>query len=156
MLGRSGSKGDPGDFDFIGYPHKRLKVIQEEVNKFWSQFAGPKLFMRSKWHTKVRNVAVRDVVWLADQNALRSQYKLARVVKVNADCKGIVRDVNVRVFTSYPVSGVKPDKAIVTDKTKGAAKKLTAKIPPTILHRDVRRLVVLIPVEEQLGKQVEE
>ncbi len=153
LLGRSGSKGDPGDFDFIGYPHKRLKVIQEEVNKFWSLFAGPKLFMRSKWHTKVHNVAVGDVVWLADQNALRSQYKLARVVKVNADCKGIA---NVRVFTSYPVSGVKPDKAIVTDKTKGAAKKLTAKIPPTILHRDVRRLVVLIPVEEQLGKQVEE
>ncbi len=76
--------------------------------------------------------------------------------KVNADHKGVVRDVNVRVFTSYPVSGLKPDKAIVTDKTKGAAKKCTAKIPPTILHRDVRRLFVLIPVEEQLRKQVEE
>ncbi len=112
--------------------------------------------MRSKWHTKERDVAVWDVVWLAGQNALRSQYKLARVVKVNADHKGVVRDVNVRVFTGYPVSGVKPDKAIVTNKTKGAAKILTAKIPPTILHRDVRRLVVLIPVEEQHGRQVEE
>ncbi len=78
------------------------------------------------------------------------------MVKVNADHKGVVRDVNVRVFTDYPVSGVKPDKAIVTDKTKGADKILTAKIPPTILHRDVRRLVVLIPVEEQHGRQVEE
>lgn len=34
-----------------------------------------------------------DVVWLADRNALKSQYKLARVVKVNSDHKGVVRDV---------------------------------------------------------------
>ncbi|XP_073797048.1 uncharacterized protein [Danio rerio] len=146
LLGRSGPKGDPGDFDFVGYPYKRLKVIQGEVNKFWrkwSQLAGPNLFVRNKWHTKERNVAVGDVVWLADQNALRSQYKLARVIQVNADDKGIVRDVNVKVFTSYPVSNVKPAKAKVTTK------KLTDRIPATILHRDVRRLVVLIPIEEQ-------
>ncbi len=63
LLGRSGPKGDPGDFDFVCYPYKILKVIQsqEEVNKFWkkwSQFAGPNLFVRSKWHMKESNVAV--------------------------------------------------------------------------------------------------
>lgn len=30
--------------------------------------AGLNLFVRSKWHTRERNVAVGDVVWLADQN----------------------------------------------------------------------------------------
>lgn len=34
-----------------------------------------------------------DVLWLADQRALRGQYKLARIVSVNADKKVIVRDV---------------------------------------------------------------
>nr|XP_054588876.1 uncharacterized protein LOC129153544 [Nothobranchius furzeri]XP_054588877.1 uncharacterized protein LOC129153544 [Nothobranchius furzeri] len=99
LLGRANLKGDPGDFQFDGYPYKRLKSIQTEVSKFWkkwSQLAGPNLFVRNKWHTKERNVAVGDVVWLADQNALRGQYRLARVVSVNTDRKGIVRDVLVR------------------------------------------------------------
>ncbi len=106
LLGRASPRGDIGDFDFAGYPYKRLRVIQGEVKKFWgkwSQLAGPNLFIRSKWHTKERNVAVVDIVWVADQNALRSQYKLGKVIKVNADSKGIVRDVDVRVFASHPV-----------------------------------------------------
>lgn len=91
LLGRTGNRGDQGSFEFEGYPYKRLRIIQEEVNKFWRswcQLAGPNLFVRNKWHTKERNIAVGDVVWLADQNALRGQYKMARVVSINADKKG--------------------------------------------------------------------
>lgn len=56
----------------------------------------PALFVRSKWHTKERNVTV-DSVWVADQNALRGQYRLGRVIKVKADPN--VRDVvDVRDF----------------------------------------------------------
>lgn len=145
LLGRTGPRGDLGSFEFEDYSYKRLRVIQAEVNWFWrkwSQLAGPNLFVRSKWHTKQRNVAVGDVVWLADQNALRSQYKLGRVVNVNADKEGIVRDANIRTFPSYPISTLKH---VCGDK----AKKRSTKIPATILHRDVRRLVVLLPVEEQ-------
>ncbi|XP_048035062.1 uncharacterized protein LOC125260633 [Megalobrama amblycephala] len=154
LLGRASPRGDPCDFDFEGYPYKRLRVIQGEINKFWkrwSQLAGPNLFIRSKWHTRERNVAVGDIVWVADQNALRSQYKLGRVIKVNADPKGIVRDVDVRVFSSHPVfcSGLEK-----TD-TRKITKSESTKILSTVLHRDVRRLVVLIPVEEQF-KNVEE
>lgn len=148
LLGRANPKGDPGDFQFDGYPYKRLKSIQAEVSRFWkkwSQLAGPNLFIRNKWHTKERNVAVGDVVWLADQNALRGQYKLARVVGANTDSKGIVRDVLVRTFPSYPVPIRKGNGEEPTTKTK----RLKHKIPATVLHRDVRRLVVLIPTEEQ-------
>lgn len=94
----------------------------------------------------MRNVAVIDIVWLADQNALRSQYKLARVISVNSDPKGIVRDCHVRTFPSYPVPLVKIKGQICKDK-----KKKSSQIPSTILHRDVRRLVVLLPKEEQEG-----
>lgn len=146
LLGRTGPRGDPGTFDFEGYPYKRLRAIQTEVDRFWrkwSQLAGPNLFVRTKWHTAHRNVAVGDVVWLADQNALRGQFRLAKVVDVNTDKKGIVRDVHLRSFPSYPVSTVKP-----TQKAKKHSK-----IPATILHRDVRRIVVLLPVEEQQQNQ---
>lgn len=69
LLGRAGPKGDPGSFEFEGYSYKRLRVIQAEADKFWrkwSQLAGPNLFVRSKWHTKERNVAVGYIIWLAD------------------------------------------------------------------------------------------
>ncbi|XP_008290792.1 uncharacterized protein LOC103365200 [Stegastes partitus] len=148
LLGRAGPKGDPGDFQFKGYPYRRLQIIQEEVDKFWKkwcQLAGPNLFIRSKWHTKMRNVAVGDVVWLADQNALRNQYKVARVVSVNVDEKGIVRDINVRIFPSYPV----PIKRSTSGEGSTGREMLSSKIPATILHRDVRRLVILLPIEEQ-------
>lgn len=141
LLGRASPKGDSANFNFEGYAYKRLQSIQSEISKFWKkwcQLAGPNLFVRNKWHTKERNVAVGDIVWIADQNALRSQYKLGRVVNVNPDKKGIVRDANIRVFPSYPVSISKP-----------AKEQSGLKIPATILHRDVRRLVVLLPIEDQ-------
>lgn len=147
LLGRTGPRGDPGTFDFEGYSYKRLRTIQAEVDRFWrkwSQLAGPNLFVRTKWHTAHRNVAIGDVIWLADQNALRGQFRLARVIDVNTDRKGIVRDVYLRSFPSYPVATVKPTKKM---------KKHSTKIPATVLHRDVRRIVVLLPVEEQQQQQ---
>ena len=152
LLGRTSPRADPGDFQFDGYPYKRLQSIQREVSRFWErwcQLAGPNLFVRNKWHTKERNVAVGDVVWLADQNPLRGQYKLASVVSVNTDGKGIVRDVNVRTFPSYPVSLTKPIKGGTMEPNSDGIKRLSSKIPATILHRDVRRLVIVLPIEEQ-------
>ncbi len=147
LLGRTGPRGDPGTFDFEGHSYKRLRTIHTEVDRFWrkwSQLAGPNLFVRTKWHTAHRNVAIGDIIWLADQNALRSQFRLARVIDVNTDRKGIVRDVYLRSFPSNPVATMKP-----TQKMK----KHSTKIPATVLHRDVRRIVVLLPIEEQQQQQ---
>nr|XP_057945469.1 uncharacterized protein LOC131139671 [Doryrhamphus excisus] len=146
LLGRASQSGDLKSFDFSNYPYKRLQVMQSEVNKFWrswSQLAGPNLFIRSKWHTTQRNVKIGDIVWIADQNALRGQFKLGRVVSTNPDDKGIVRDVDVKVFPSYCVPLVKAKRTHPT--CDGPREKMHS----TILHRDVRRLVVILPVEEQ-------
>lgn len=148
LLGRASQSGDVKAFDFASYPYKRLRAMQAEVIKFWrcwSQLAGPNLFVRSKWHTVNRNVAVGDVVWLCDQNALRGQFKLGVVVGTNPDCKGIVRDADVRVFPSYCVPLTRTPKV----KARHPNTRLEQKIQSTVLHRDVRRLVVLLPVEEQ-------
>lgn len=99
LLGWATQSGDFRAFDYTTYPFKRLLEMQTQVSHFWkswSQLAGPHLFIRSKWHT----VAIRDIVWLCDQNVLRGQFKLARVVNVNADFKGIIRDVHVKVSQS--------------------------------------------------------
>lgn len=88
LLGRPSQSGDTMSFDFTNYSYKRLRAMQTEVNRFWrywSQLAGPNLFIRSKWHTAHRNVAVGDVVWVSDQNAQRGQFKLGRVVGTNPD-----------------------------------------------------------------------
>ncbi|KAJ7999295.1 hypothetical protein DPEC_G00213940 [Dallia pectoralis] len=74
LLGRASLSGDIKSFNFDNYPYKRLREVQTQVNEFWRawcQLAGPGLFIRTKWHTTERNVAVGDVVWLCDQNALR-------------------------------------------------------------------------------------
>ncbi|KAB5583862.1 hypothetical protein PHYPO_G00100610 [Pangasianodon hypophthalmus] len=94
LLGRTGPKGDLGSFESESYPYKSLRVIQTEVNWFWrkwSQLAGPNLFVRNKWHTKQQNGAIGDIVWIADQNALRGHYRLARVVSVNTNKKDILK-----------------------------------------------------------------
>ncbi|KAJ8372871.1 hypothetical protein AAFF_G00276100 [Aldrovandia affinis] len=142
LLGRTGPKGDSGGFKW-DYPFQRFQAVQGAVSEFWrrwSQLAGPNLFTRPKWHTRERNVAVGDLVWLADQNALRCQYRLGRVVQVVADSAGVVRDVRVRTVPACPAS---PGGA------KTREKKGSGKLPGVVLHRDVRRIVVVLPIEEQ-------
>ena len=146
LLGRASQTGDLKSFDFQNYPYKRLREIQTQVNEFWkawSQLAGPNLFVRSKWHTAERNVSVGDIVWLCDQNALRGQFRLGRVVTVSSDPKGIVRDAEVLVTTGSCVS-VHPQQPAV--HTSGDREELSNCV---VLRRDVRRLIVLLPVEEQ-------
>ena len=139
-------------FLMSSYPYKRLQEMQHQVNNFWSswsQLAGHNLFVRSKWQ---KNVAVGEIVWLCDQYALRGHFKLGRVVSVNPDSKCIVWDVNVRVVASSCIPEVRP----ATSASKHPAAKhpvssIWRDLQSKILHRDVRRLVVLLPGEEQAG-----
>ncbi|XP_027146421.1 uncharacterized protein LOC113748039 [Larimichthys crocea] len=141
LLGRAGPRGDTQGFEFPTYPFSRLRAVQVEVDKFWrrwSQLAGPHLYVRQKWHAPARNVSVGDLVWVADQDALRGRFRLGRVEESCPDDKGVVRDVKVRVCHSLPIG-------------QSPAREDKEPCPTTILHRDVRRLVVLLPVEEQEG-----
>lgn len=140
ILGRTGLGGDMHGINMETHPWRRLRAVQAGVDKFWSKWselAGPNLFIRHKWHRIERSVKVGDVVWLADQNALRGQFRLGRVVTTYPDKKGIVRDVDLKICIG--LSG--PQKV----------QRGTSDLPTTIvLRRDVRRLVVLIPVEDYL------
>ena len=129
-------------FEFPNYPYQRLRVIRKEVETFWKQWAqlaGKELFVREKWHAATRNVTVGDVVWVADSNAVRGQFRLGRVVEVYPDSRGIVRDVKIRTCPGQPTQGTGRKRRRGMDQP----------ITPAFLLRDVRRVVVLVPQEEQ-------
>ncbi|KAI2651191.1 Endoplasmic reticulum mannosyl-oligosaccharide 1,2-alpha-mannosidase [Labeo rohita] len=67
--------------------------------------------------------------------------------------RGVVQDVTVKIVPSYCVSVIKPVRKPEVRPVNSAASKHPASkdFQPIILHRDVRRLVVLLPVEEQAG-----
>lgn len=123
------------------HPWRRLRAIQIGVDMFWkkwSELAGPNLFIRPKWHQSQRNVAIGDIVWIADQNALRGQFRLGRIQAVYPDKKGLVRGADVKTCAG-----------LLASLTVGQIKRNPQQPAAVILRRDVRRLVVLIPVEDQ-------
>ena len=132
--------GDISGLDLETHSWRRLRAIQIGVDRFWAKWrelAGPNLFIRQKWHRSERNVRVGDLVWVADSNALRSQFRLGRILSVYPDNKGIVRDADIATCTGISAS------------QSGSRKKGSSPLPTAIIKRDVRRLVVLLPVEDQ-------
>ena len=135
LLGRASPRIQSGPFEFSKHPLKRFKLVQEIVDQFWVEWQKltfPKLVVRGKWHTESRNLQINDVVLVRDENALRSEYRMALVSDVFPDKFGKVRKVEVM----YKNIGTEPVKVY-----KGK--------PGTTLKRDVRSLVLLLPVEEQ-------
>ena len=144
ILGRTGQGGDTNGMDIETRSWRRLRAVQAGVDKFWrkwSELAGPNLFIRPKWHRAERNIKAGDVVWIADQNALRGQFRLGRVTTTYPDTKGIVRDADVRTCMGLPTPMV--------PRAPRAQRKDTAMPTTIVIRRDVRRLVVLIPAEDQ-------
>lgn len=140
ILGRASLGGDTTGLDLETHSWRRLRAIQIGVDRFWAKWrelAGPNLFVRQKWHRSERNIRVGDLVWVADPNALRGQFRLGRILSVYPDNKGIVRDADITTCTGIPAS------------QSGSRKKSCSPLPTTVIKRDVRRLVVLLPVEDQ-------
>ena len=138
ILGRASLGGDTSGLDLEIHPWRRLRAIQIGVDRFWAKWrelAGPNLFVRHKWHRTERNVKVGDLVWIADPNALRGQFRLGRILTVYPDCKGIVRDADIATCAGLPVS-------------LAGGRKKSSSLPMAVIRRDVRRLVVLLPVED--------
>ena len=105
---------------------RRAKYVHEISERFWKQWyklVFPSVVIRPKWHVQVRNLRVDDIVMIADNNALRGNYRLARVSEVYLDSKGRIRQVQV----TYKLDTAKSY---------------------TNVKRDVRRLVLLLPIEE--------
>ena len=129
LIVRASGRIPVGSWSNVSNIARRLKYVQEITEKFckiWYKQIFPSVVIRHKWHVEVRNLKVGDIVVVSDQNALRGDYRLARVSEVYPDVKKRVRHVQV----SYKLIG---------EGSKGLAS----------VKRDVRQLVLILPVEEQ-------
>ncbi|KAK3105008.1 hypothetical protein FSP39_015108 [Pinctada imbricata] len=134
LLGRASSKVPPGTWSDKDCFKSRWKFVQRIVDAFWKKWMRdffPSLIVRQKWHVTTRNMQIGDVVLVQDSNAIRGLWKLAQVTKVFPSKDNVVRDVELR----YKVQEDGPDYRGQTD---------------TNIHRSVHRLVVILPIEEQI------
>ena len=133
LLGRASVRVPVGDWGTCQNPRIRWKFVQLVVDTFWRRWTRDyfhTLLIRQKWHTEQRNVQSGDIVLVQDSNNIRGQWKLAQVCEAIPGRDGKVRDVKIRyknVDEGHKYRGCQD----------------------TIVNRSVRRLVVLLPKEEQ-------
>ena len=133
LLGRATARIPSGPFEQNVSSKKRRSFIQSLVDAFWvkmTRFYFPSLIIEQKWHTESRNVRVGDIVLLQDSNAIRGEWRLARISKTHPSCDGKVRKVTLsyrRTDDSLNYSG-----GLLTN-----------------IERPVQNLVVILPCEDQ-------
>ena len=90
----------------------------------------PTLVIRQKWHWQKRNVQEGDVCFLKKEDAVRADWRLARVVNTFPDRRGCVRNVELAVVPR-----------------QGGANKYEP-VKPNCLKRHVSNIIVLVAADE--------
>ena len=135
ILGRPIAANPGGYTDKVSTLH-RLQVIESVMNDFWRRWTdlyAPTMVKQSKWHDKVnRNLRIGDVVVVADSNALRGRYFIAKVVEIYPSSDGQVRKVALE-YKSFRV-GKRVSDYVINRVIR--------------IIRSVRRLALLVPCED--------
>ena len=74
--------------------------MMDIANEFWSRWRKEylqSLQERQKWTSKRRNFRVDDIVLLKQSDVPRNQWSMGRVIDVNNDRKGLVRNVTLKI-----------------------------------------------------------
>ena len=128
LLGRSSSKVPVDNFSDQNPLSRRIAFIESLVNSFWKKWTRcyfPFLLVEQKWHYTRRNVRVGDIVIIHDEDLARSDWKLGKMSDVIAGTDGVIRRLEIQY------------------KSKGCNQF-------TSVTRSVQRVVVILPIEEQL------
>ena len=135
LLGRTNASAPVGQWNDCGNDKRRLDTINEIVDHFqrkWIQQYFPTLVVRKKWHTETRNVCVGDIVIVQpDKSEFHGHWRLAQVCSTKEGRDQKVRSVTLRY------------------KQQGHGK-LYKGVEDTLIERSVHRLVLILPVEEQV------
>ena len=103
LLGRGGRCLPPGVFDRHDlHPRKRWKYSQALTDHIWRRWKREylhTLIHRRKWHTDRRDLAVGDMVLLAETDSPRGHWPLARVTQVLPGPDGRTRTVQIKTAT---------------------------------------------------------
>ena len=82
------------------------------------------MVLQPKWHTSRRNLKIGDIVLVQDANIVRGKWQMARIIATKPSIDGKVRRVSLYYRTE---TGLKQK-----------------------IERAVQRLVLLVPVNEEL------
>ncbi len=129
QLGRA-TVGVPNrKFEEAPHQTQRLQFIEEAKKQFWKKwmqqvFSGRML--NHKWTKTVRNVAIGDIVYLAEAENVDPTYRLGQIVEACPGEDGCVRTVRVQ-YTNPGKSGEK-------------------RSPPKTTTRPVHKVAVVVPV----------
>ena len=81
------------------YARNRYKVVQFVADEFWRRWLEeyPATIMtRTKWKREKENLRLGDVVLIVDENSVRGDWPLGRVIELCPDKYGLVRSVKVK------------------------------------------------------------
>ena len=115
LLGRSSPRAPQIAFEKLADENTRVGFIQQVVNSFWKRWTRevfPQMVGRPKWHTSSRNLEEGDIVLVQDSNALRGEWKMARVTEAVAGLDGKVRRVKLFYRTKGTGSGQEIERAV--------------------------------------------
>ena len=118
------------------YACKRWRRVQYLMQQFWSRWKKEYLLHLSawqKWTVPHRNVKVRDIVLLVDDNAPRMEWSLAIITEVKTNDDGPVR--RVKAHKGNPE----------LDKYGKVLKQIS------VLERPIQKVVVLVENKETLS-----
>ena len=138
LLGRATSRIPSGPFDDNVSLKRRYKFIQSIINDVWvkwNRLYFPTLLIRKKWHTDCSNVQVRDIVLIQDSYSVRGCWKLGRVTKIFEDEHQHVKRAEVVYKNQQDI------KVASQDKNK----------PYVMIERAVRKLIVILPIENDVN-----
>ena len=89
----------PGKFQSEDiYARKRWRRVQYLADQFWTRWKKvylSNLQIRQKWNKTHRNVQIGDIVLLKDEDLVRCQWKLAKVVQTMPSQDNLVRKVRL-------------------------------------------------------------
>ena len=124
----------PGAFeDADMYVQKRWRSVQRLADEFWQLWRREYLATlqaRRVWQKRRDNVAVGDIVLLRDDQAFRSEWKMARVVDAFQSDDGLVRSAKLKMASSSRDSSGKPTSSSV------------------FLFRPVQKMILLVKHED--------
>jgi hypothetical protein len=134
MLGRARPGQPTVKFETGRQLTRRFESVQQAKEEFWGRWIRevfPGLLKQVKWTKDRRDVKVGDVVLRKDETAAGQTYKHARVVKVHVRTDGKVRAADIE----YKIPGEARFHMIM---------------------RPIHKMVLVVPVEEQMTESSEE
>ena len=94
----------PGVFQAADvYCRKRWRAVQHLANVFWERWKKEfisTMQQRQKWTSVSPNLAVGDIVLVADLDVKRNRWPMGRIAEVKPSADGLVRKVGVKVASS--------------------------------------------------------